>query len=69
SLYLEAPLIGCFLLCLPLGVVLLVCYACCSVRSTTGDEVRGQDQDEDEDDDSVALSALRRRKLTDKKSD
>ncbi|XP_044224316.1 protein disulfide-isomerase TMX3-like [Thunnus albacares] len=59
-LFSQAPLLGCFLVCLPLVLVMVTCYLCSKARSA------------DTDEDGVALlapSAQSSRKLTDKKSD
>ncbi|KAE8290453.1 Protein disulfide-isomerase TMX3 [Larimichthys crocea] len=58
--FIQAPLLGCLLVSIPLTMVAMFCYLCCKHRPTQSD-----------DDDSVAMFApsLPRRKQTNKKSD
>ena len=58
----QAPVLGCFLVCLPFALAIVFCYLCSKARPAATDE----------DEDGVALfapSAQRRGKASDKKSD
>ncbi|XP_051943953.1 protein disulfide-isomerase TMX3-like [Hippocampus zosterae] len=58
----EAPLLGCFLLGFPLGLLVFLCFVCWKAKSDYGT----QDDDDDDDDDQPIFSP---RQIPDKKSD
>uniref|UniRef100_A0A3Q2ZD32 protein disulfide-isomerase n=1 Tax=Hippocampus comes TaxID=109280 RepID=A0A3Q2ZD32_HIPCM len=58
----EAPLLGCFLLGFPLGLLVFLCFVCWKAKSDYGT----QDDDDDDDDNRPIFS---RRQIPDKKSD
>ncbi|XP_054625414.1 protein disulfide-isomerase TMX3-like [Dunckerocampus dactyliophorus] len=61
-LFIEAPLLGFFLLCFPLGLIGFLCMLCWKIRSGRGDN-------DDDDGEELVAQSWCRRKVSNKKSD